>query len=120
MCSYRAEGLFAARIDHVTIVAFESFKHERPGRRRYQQFGRIPTVLATGALLRTRDPALEPHEGAGLRWERYAFSDGDCQRAPNQQAVIKAVLGQSLTADALTHRANISGLVRVIAPYLCV
>ena len=37
--------------------------------------------------------------------ERYAFADGDFQRARNQQAFIKAVLGKSLTAETLTNPA---------------
>ena len=53
-------------------------------------------------------------------WERYAFPDGDFQRARNQQLFIKSVLGKALSADTLTNPGKISGLIGSVAPFLAV
>jgi anionic cell wall polymer biosynthesis LytR-Cps2A-Psr (LCP) family protein len=50
--------------------------------------------------------------------ERYAFADGDFQRARNQQAYLKAVIDKVLSAGTLLDPVKTNNLVSAIAPYL--
>ena len=116
------EGLLGVRIDHVAIVDFAGFKGIT------NALGGVDIENPIGfdsSFLRGHHFAEGTHRLNGVEalafvQERYAFSDGDFQRARNQQAFIKAVLGQSLTTETLTNPAKISGLVGAVAPYLSV
>jgi anionic cell wall polymer biosynthesis LytR-Cps2A-Psr (LCP) family protein len=50
--------------------------------------------------------------------ERYAFADGDFQRARNQQIYLKAVMGTLLSRNTLTDPGKIGAAVSAISPYL--
>ncbi len=113
------EQLIGTRIDHVAVVDFEGFKGVTDA------LGGVDVESTTsfsaggyqffeGAQQLNGDQAL-----AFVR-ERYSFSDGDYQRARNQQAYLKAVLGKTLSAQTLTDPARLSELVGSIAPYLAV
>ncbi|TDW30144.1 LCP family protein [Cryobacterium psychrophilum] len=113
------EGVLGARIDHVAIVDFTGFKgitdalggvdvnSQVPFTRGGHQFSQgLQHVNGTQALDFVR--------------ERKSFKDGDFQRTRNQQAFIKAVLTQTLSAETLTDPGKISGLVGAVAPFLAV
>ncbi|TFC93395.1 LytR family transcriptional regulator [Cryobacterium sp. TMT3-29-2] len=116
------EGLLGARIDHVAIVDFEGFKGitDALGGVDVDNPVGFDSSSLQGRYFAEGTHRLNGTEALAFVRERYAFSDGDFQRARNQQAFIKAVLGQSLTAETLTNPAKISGLVGAVAPYLSV
>jgi LCP family protein required for cell wall assembly len=116
------EGLLGARIDHVAIVDFTGFKGitDALGGVDIDNPIGFDSSHLKGHYFTEGIQRLNGAEALAFVRERYAFSDGDFQRARNQQAFIKAVLGKSLTAETLTNPARISGLVGAIAPYLAV
>ncbi|WP_166784519.1 MULTISPECIES: LCP family protein [Cryobacterium] len=116
------EGLLGARIDHVAIVDFTGFKGitDALGGVDIDNPIGFDSSHLKGRYFAEGTHLLNGTEALAFVRERYAFSDGDFQRARNQQAFIKAVLGKSLTAETLTNPAKISGLVGAIAPYLAV
>lgn len=116
------EGLLGARIDHVAIVDFTGFKGitDALGGVDIDNPIGFDSSHLKGHYFAEGKHRLNGKEALAFVRERYAFSDGDFQRARNQQAFIKAVLGKSLTAETLTNPAKISGLVGAIAPYLAV
>ncbi|TFC33833.1 LytR family transcriptional regulator [Cryobacterium sp. TMT2-14] len=116
------EGLLGARIDHVAIVDFTGFEGitDALGGVDIDNPIGFDSSHLKGHYFAKGTHLLNGTEALAFVRERYAFSDGDFQRARNQQAFIKAVLGKSLTAETLTNPAKISDLVGAIAPYLAV
>jgi len=116
------EGLLGARIDHVAIVDFEGFKGVT------NALGGVdidnPIAFDSSHLKGHHFPEgvqiVNGTEALAFVRERYAFADGDFQRARNQQVFIKAVLGKTLSAETLTSPVKISGLIGAVAPYLAV
>jgi LCP family protein required for cell wall assembly len=114
------ETLIDARIDHIAIVDFESFKGltdavggvEIDNSTAFESEGyKFP---AGHQKLLTGEEAL-----AYVR-ARYPFQDGDFQRARNQQTFIKGLLGEALSADTLLNPGRVSALVDAVAPHLTV
>ena len=116
------EGLLGARIDHVAIVDFTGFRGitDALGGVDIDNPVGFDSSSLPGRYFAEGTQRLNGTEALAFVRERYAFADGDFQRARNQQAFIKAVLGKSLTAETLTNPARISDLVGAIAPYLAV
>ncbi len=116
------EGLLGARIDHVAIVDFTGFQGvtDALGGVTVDNPIGFDSSSLKGHYFAEGAQRLNGVEALAFVRERYAFADGDFQRARNQQAFIKAVLGKSLTAETLTNPGRISGLVGAIAPYLAV
>lgn len=115
------EGLMGARIDHVAVIDFEGFKdvtNALGGVTIDNPIGFTPkhgtTYIPAGEITLDGDTAL-----AFVR-ERYAFKDGDFQRAKNQQIYIRGVLKTVLSKDTLTNPGKISETVSAIAPFLTV
>lgn len=116
------EGLIGARIDHVAVIDFEGLKGVTDA------LGGVDIDNPVGFLSSSIKGHYYPqgvqrmdgkHALAFVR-ERYAFADGDFQRARNQQQFIKAVMGKVLTPETLTNPARISELVGSMAPYMAV
>ncbi|MCP2032160.1 LCP family protein required for cell wall assembly [Okibacterium sp. HSC-33S16] len=116
------ESLISARIDRVAIVDFEGFKGvtDALGGVDVDNPVAFDSSHMPGKTFETGVHTLDGKEALAFVRERYAFFDGDFQRARNQQAYLKAVLGQVLSADTLLDPAKISGLVSAISPYLTV
>jgi LCP family protein required for cell wall assembly len=116
------EGLLGARIDHVAIVDFTGFKGltDALGGVDVDNPVGFDSSSLPGHYFAEGTRRLNGTEALAFVRERYAFADGDFQRARNQQAFIKAVLGKLLTAETLTDPAKIRDLVGAIAPYLAV
>lgn len=113
------ENFIGTRIDHVALIDFESFKG---------------LTDAVGGVTLNNDIAFTSHHGnfnfaegeitlngdqaLGYVRERYAFIDGDYQRARNQQAYLKGVLKQILSKDTLSNPAKVTGTFNALKPYL--
>ncbi|MET4639290.1 LCP family protein [Mycetocola sp. 2940] len=114
------EGLIGSRIDRVAIVDFEGFKGitdalhgvEVNNPVAFDSYHLEGKVFAEGLSTLTGEEAL-----AFVR-ERYAFTDGDYQRVRNQQAFIRGVMSEILSAETLTNPMTISNLVSSIAPFV--
>ncbi|WP_188549880.1 LCP family protein [Sediminivirga luteola] len=111
------EGLIGTRIDHVAIVDFEGFKDitDALGGVTVQNevaFTKGEHTFNQGQII------LGGEEALTYVRERYAFSDGDYQRARNQQAYIMGVVQKVLSRDTLTSPGRIADLVDAVAPYM--
>jgi LCP family protein required for cell wall assembly len=116
------EGLIGSRIDRVALVDFEGFKGitnalggvEIDNPVAFDSSNMLGKHFSLGMNTLNGDEAL-----AFVR-ERYAFSDGDYQRARNQQIYIKGVLRKVVSAETLTNPVTINNLVSSVAPHLTV
>ncbi|WP_449281075.1 LCP family protein [Leucobacter sp.] len=112
------ENFIGARIDHVALVDFESFKG---------------LTDAVGGVTVTNDQAftsmhgvtfeagritLGGDEALGFVRERYAFSDGDYQRARNQQAYMKGLASTVLSRETLGDPGKLINTFEALKPYL--
>lgn len=114
------EQLMDVRIDHVAAVDMVGFQNlvgamggvtvDSPvsftSRDGYQFHGGPQTIGASEAMSFVR--------------ERQAFDDGDFQRVANQQALVRGVLDEVLTASTLTNPVTIHNMVSDFAPYMAV
>ncbi|TFD63133.1 LytR family transcriptional regulator [Cryobacterium suzukii] len=116
------EGLLGVRMDHVAIIDFQGFKDVTDA------LGGIdvdnPIGFASSSIRgHYFAPGIQSVNGAealAFVRERYAFRDGDFQRARNQQQFIKALLSKSLSAETLMNPAKVSRLIGAVAPHLAV
>jgi LCP family protein required for cell wall assembly len=116
------ETLLGSRIDHVAVIDFDGLKGVTDA------LGGVDIDNPVGFLSSSLEGHYYPQgvqrmngeQALAFVRERYAFADGDFQRARNQQQFIKAVMGTALTAETLTNPARINDLVGAIAPYLAV
>jgi len=116
------EGLLGVRMDHVAIIDFDGIKGVTDA------LGGVDienTIGFTSSHLKGHHFAqgtlpVNGTEALAFMRERYAFPDGDFQRARNQQAYIKAVLKRALSADSLTDLGKVGGMVGAVSPYLAV
>jgi LCP family protein required for cell wall assembly len=113
------ENFIGARIDHVALVDFESFKG---------------LTDAVGGVTITNDHAftsthggftfeqgeitLSGDEALGFVRERYAFVDGDYQRARNQQAYMKGLAKTILSRETLSDPGKVVNTFEALKPYL--
>lgn len=109
------ESIIGARIDHVAIVDFESFKGLTDALggvtvSNAQSFKSFPAGMIT----------LNGEQALTFVRERMSFPDGDYSRARNQQAYMKGLIQGVFSADTLLDPAKVSGLVNAVAPYLTV
>lgn len=115
------ETMIDARIDHVALIDFESFQG---------------LTDAVGGVTVTNPNAFTSHHGSfvfpegkitlngeealGFVRERYAFADGDYQRARNQQLYLKGLLSGMLSKETLSNPAKIADTFSALKPYLIV
>lgn len=116
------EGLLGARIDHVAIIDFEGFKGvtDALGGVDIDNPIAFDSYHLKGHYFPEGAQRVNGAEALAFVRERYAFADGDFQRARNQQVFIKAVLGKTLSAETLTSPGKVSGLIGAVAPFLAV
>ncbi len=114
------ESLISARIDHVAIIDFEGFKGLTDALGGVEVDNPIPFSPRhlEGAYFPQGKVDLNGEEALAFVRERYAFADGDFQRARNQQIYLKAVMGKLLSRDTLTDPAKIGATVSAISPFL--
>lgn len=116
------ENLIGVRIDHVAVIDFKGFVAVTDA------LGGVDIDNPIGFASSHLDGHYYPQglqrmngrQALAFVRERYAFSDGDFQRARNQQQFIKAVMAKTLNPETLTNPGRINELVGAIAPYLAV
>ncbi|MHA3683357.1 LCP family protein [Leucobacter sp. HY1910] len=113
------ENFVGARIDHVALVSFDSFKGLTDALggvkvNNSQEF----TAKHGGQTFAQGEITLDGKDALSFVRERYAFADGDYQRARNQQAYLKGVMKKLLSKDTLTDASKISGTFDALSPYL--
>jgi len=116
------EGLLGVRMDHVAIIDFDGFKGvtDALGGVDIENTIGFNSSHLQGHYFEPGTLTVNGTEALAYVRERYAFSDGDFQRARNQQAFIKAVLKRALSAESLTDPGKFGGLIAAISPYLAV
>lgn len=113
------ENFIGARIDHVAIIDFDSFKGLTDALggvtvNNVQEF----TAYHGGQTFAQGEITLNGEQALSFVRERYAFADGDYQRARNQQAYLKGVINKLLSKDTLTDASKITATLKAIQPYL--
>jgi LCP family protein required for cell wall assembly len=116
------EGMIGARIDHVAVVDFAGFRGvtEALGGVDVYNSTAFESSKIPGKTFERGMQAMNGEEALAFVRERYAFTDGDFQRARNQQEFAKGVMSEVMNAAILTNPGRIGGLVSAIAPYLVV
>lgn len=116
------EGLIGARIDRVAVVDFGGFQGvtDALGGVTIDNPVAFTSSAIPGKVFAKGPQQMNGAEALAFVRERYAFRDGDFQRARNQQLFLKAVMGKALTAETLTNPGRISNLVSAIAPFVAV
>lgn len=115
------ENFIDARIDHVALVDFDSFKGLTDAVGGVTIDNPIAFTSHHGSFAFPQGKiTLTGEEALGFVRERYAFDDGDYQRARNQQIYLKGLLSQMLSKETLTNPGKITGTFDALKPYLIV
>ena len=115
------ENFIDARIDHVALVDFDSFKGLTDAVGGVTVDNPIPFTSHHGNFTFPQGKVtLSGEEALGFVRERYAFSDGDYQRARNQQIYLKGLLSQMLSKETLTSPGKVTATFDALKPYLIV
>ncbi|WP_166969583.1 LCP family protein [Brevibacterium atlanticum] len=106
-------------LDHVAIIDFEGFKALTDSLggvtvNSEQAFEKNGYTFAQGENVLDGDQALT------FVRERKSFKDGDFQRARNQQAFIRGLTNEMISADTLSNPKKIQDMVKNFAPYMYV
>lgn len=106
-------------LDHVAIIDFEGFKALTDSLggvtvNSEQEFEQNGHTFTKGENVLNGDEALT------FVRERKKFKDGDFQRARNQQAFIKGLTSEIISADTLSNPKKIQDMVKDFAPYMYV
>nr|WP_245190295.1 LCP family protein [Leucobacter exalbidus] len=113
------ENFIGARIDHVAMVDFESFKGLTDALGGVTVTNDQAFTTSDGQFtFEPGDITLSGEQALGFVRERYAFSDGDYQRARNQQTYLKGLTRGILSADTLTSPGKIVSTFDALKPYL--
>ncbi len=115
------ENFIDARIDHVALVDFDSFKGLTDAVGGVTVDNPIAFTSHHGSFDFAQGKiTLSGEEALGFVRERYAFDDGDYQRARNQQIYLKGLLSQMLSKETLTNPGKITATFDALKPYLIV
>ena len=106
-------------VDHVAIIDFEGFKALTDSLggvtvNSEQAFEKNGYTFTQGENVLNGDEALT------FVRERKQFQDGDFQRARNQQAFIRGLTNEMISADTLSNPKKIQDMVKNFAPYMYV
>ncbi|WP_240372438.1 LCP family protein [Brevibacterium zhoupengii] len=106
-------------LDHVAIIDFEGFKALTDSLggvtvNSEQSFEKNGYTFEKGENLLDGDEALT------FVRERKSFQDGDFQRARNQQAFIRGLTNEIISADTLSNPKKIQDMVKNFSPYMYV
>ena len=106
-------------IDHVAIIDFEGFKALT------DSLGGVTvnseqSFEKNGYTFTKGENVLDGDEALTFVRERKSFSDGDFQRARNQQAFVKGLTSEIISADTLSNPKKIKDMVSDFAPYMYV
>ncbi|SMX84911.1 LCP family protein [Brevibacterium aurantiacum] len=106
-------------LDHVAIIDFEGFKALT------DSLGGV-TVNSeqafekNGYTFTKGENVLDGDEALTFVRERKSFQDGDFQRARNQQAFIRGLTNEIISADTLSNPKKIQDMVKNFSPYMYV
>lgn len=116
------ESLFSRRIDHVAIVDFEGFKGltDALGGVEVTSGVSFTTSNYDAYSYKVGPNLLRGDEALGFVRERYAFPDGDYQRVRNQQAFLKALIDESISAETLSNPVTVYNIVTSFSPFVSV
>ncbi len=116
------EHFIDARIDHVMIVDFESFKGLTDAVGGVTVHNDVAfTSSHSDAYFEEGEIRLESGDRAlDFVRERYSFADGDYQRVRNQQAFMKGLVQSILARDTLSSPSKLLDTANALKPYLIV
>lgn len=114
------ENILDARIDHVAVTDFESFKGLTTAVGGVTIENPRAFTAVTGAYFPNGEITLEGADALAFVRERKAFERGDYDRAANQQLLVKGLVSKLLSAETRTNPARISEIVDTLSPYLSV
>ncbi|SJN11862.1 Cell envelope-associated transcriptional attenuator LytR-CpsA-Psr, subfamily A1 (as in PMID19099556) [Leucobacter sp. 7(1)] len=113
------ENFIGARIDHVALVDFSSFTKLTDALGGVTVNNTQPfTSTHGGHAFAPGKITLTGEEALGFVRERYAFADGDYQRARNQQAYLKGLMQGLLSKDTMTDPGKLTSTFQALKPYL--
>ena len=106
-------------IDHVAIIDFEGFKGLT------DSLGGVTVnseqaFTQNGYTFEKGENTLNGDEALTFVRERKSFKDGDFQRARNQQAFIKGLISELISANTLSNPQKIQNMITEFAPYMYV
>lgn len=115
------EKLTGVRVDHVAIIDFQGFEDLTDA------LGGVTinnpnafTATHGGKHFKQGEITLNGKDALSFVRERYAFKDGDFQRARNQQIYMKGVMSKLLSKETLTNPGRLMETVGAISPFLTV
>lgn len=115
------ENFIGARIDHVAIVDFESFKGLSDAVGGVTIVNEIPfSSSESGTMFNAGEITLNGKQSLEYVRERYAFSDGDYQRVKNQQTFLRGLLGKLVSGETLSNPSRIGEVFESVKPYLII
>lgn len=115
------ENFIGARIDHVALIDFESFKgltDALGGVTVYNDIAYTAQNGGGGFTFEQGEITLDGAKALSFVRERYAFSDGDYQRARNQQVYLKGLMQKVLSRDTLGDATKVTSTFEALKPYL--
>lgn len=116
------EQFIDARIDHVALVDFESFQGLTDAVGGVTVHNDLAFTNQNGGefSFEAGDITLDGEQALAFVRERYAFSDGDYQRARNQQVYLQGLLSKILSRDTLTSPSKVTDTFTALKPHLIV
>ncbi|PRI11358.1 hypothetical protein B4915_09040 [Leucobacter massiliensis] len=115
------ENFIGARIDHVALIDFKSFKGLTDAVGGVTVHNEIAYTAQNGGggyTFEQGDIILDGARALSFVRERYAFSDGDYQRVRNQQAYLKGLMRRLLSSDTLGNPGRLNATFQAVKPYL--
>lgn len=114
------EDLVDVRIDHVAAVDMVGFQNLVGGLGGVTVDSPVSFTSRDGHFFHGGPQQLNATEAMSFVRERKAFDDGDFQRVANQQALVRGVLDEVLTASTLTNPVTVHNMVSDFSPYMSV
>lgn len=113
------ENLLGARIDHVALIGFDGFAGMTDA---------LGGITVDNAVPFSRDGfdyvaganRLNGKQALEFVRERYSFTDGDYQRARNQQAFLRAIATQAISSNTLSNPERIFSFTTAVTKHLAV
>lgn len=113
------ENFIGARIDHVALIDFESFKGLTDAVGGVTVHNDVAFTSRHGGFdFAAGEVALDGERALGFVRERYSFADGDYQRARNQQAYLKALAQKVMSSETLRSPGRLVDTFQALKPHL--
>lgn len=113
------ENLLGVRVDHVALIGFDGFADMTDA------LGGITVNVSVPFTREGFDYVSGPNQLSGAQAlgfvrERYSFTDGDYQRARNQQEFLRAISAQAISSNTLANPERIFGFTTAVSKHLAV